>query len=219
MVIGYVGASRSDGSQVLELQHETLLGAGIPAIHYYGAHATGRCDDRPRLEACLKALRKGDTFVTWKLDRLGRVLRHFVNLIHDLPGRGVGMKDIVGQGANLDTTTANGRMAFGIFADLAEFLRELIVERACAGLAWARDRGRHGGRPFKITAAKLRLAQGAMGQKDTKLGNLCRELGVTRRTMYRREDPSGALRPGEENLLGSAARRQSSNARSGPMSS
>jgi DNA invertase Pin-like site-specific DNA recombinase len=219
VVIGYVGASRADDSQVLELQHETLLGAGIPAIHHYGDHATGRCDDRAGLEACLKALRKGDTLVIRKLDSLGRDLRHFVNLFHDLPGRGLGMKDIAGQGANLDTTTADGRLVFGIFADLAEFLRELIVERARAGLVSARDRGRHGRGPFKITAANLRLAQAAMGQNDTKVGGLCRELGVTRRTLCRRLDPSGALRPDEEKLVWPAARRQSSNARPGPMSS
>jgi DNA invertase Pin-like site-specific DNA recombinase len=141
--------------------------------------------DRPGLEACLKALRSGDTLVTWKLDRLGRDLRHLVNLVHDLTGRGVGLKVLAGQGANLDTTTANGRLIFGIFAALAEFERELIIERTRAGLASARARGRNGGRPFKMTAAKLRLAQAAMGQPGTNVGELCAELGVSRQTLYR----------------------------------
>ncbi len=151
MLIGYMRVSKADGSQVLDLQRDALLGAGIPVDQLYEDHASGKRDDRPGLEACLKALRKDDTLVTWKLDRLGRDLRHLVNLVHDLIRRGVGLKVLAGQGANLDTTTANGRLVFGIFAALAEFERELIVERTRAGLASARARGRNGGRPFKMT--------------------------------------------------------------------
>ncbi len=206
MLIGYMRVSKADGSQVLDLQRDALLGAGIPADRLYEDHASGKRDDRPGLEACLKALRKDDTLVTWKLDRLGRDLRHLVNLVHDLTSRGVGLKVLAGQGANLDTTTANGRLVFGIFAALAEFERELIVERTRAGLASARARGRNGGRPFKMTAAKLRLAQAAMGQKETKVGELCAELGVSRQTLYRHVDPKGALRLDGEKLVGSRAR-------------
>jgi len=206
VLIGYMRVSKADGSQVLDLQRDALLSAGIAADHLYEDHASGKRDDRPGLEACLKALRKDDTLVTWKLDRLGRDLRHLVNLVHDLTSRGVGLKVLAGQGANLDTTTANGRLVFGIFAALAEFERELIVERTRAGLASARARGRNGGRPFKMTAAKLRLAQAAMGQKETKVGELCAELGVSRQTLYRHVDPKGALRPDGEKLVGSRAR-------------
>jgi len=92
-------------------------------------------------------------------------------------------------------------LVFGIFAALAEFERELIIERTQAGLASARARGRNGGRPFKMTTAKLRLAQAAMGQKETKVSELCAELGVTRQTLYRHVDPKGALRPDGEKLL------------------
>jgi DNA invertase Pin-like site-specific DNA recombinase len=81
------------------------------------------------LESCLEALRAGGTLVIWKLDRLGRDLRHLVDVVHDLAGRGIGLKVLAGQGANLDATTANGRLIFGIFAALAEFERQLIVER------------------------------------------------------------------------------------------
>jgi DNA invertase Pin-like site-specific DNA recombinase len=169
--------------------------------HLYEDHASGKRDSRPGLEACLKALREGDTLVAWKLDRLGRDLRHLVNLVHDLTGRGVGLKVLTGQGAHLDTTTANGRLVFGIFAALAEFERELIIERTRAGLASARARGRNGGRPFKMTAAKLRLAQAAMGQPGTKVGELCAELGITRQTLYRHVDPNGQIRPDGEKLL------------------
>ena len=194
--------SKADGSQALDLQRDALLGAGVEAGHFYDDHASGKRDNRPGLEACLKALRSGDALVAWKLDRLGRDLRHLVNLVHDLTSRGIGLKVLAGEGANLDTTTANGRLVFGIFAALAEFERELIIERTRAGLASARARGRHGGRPFKMTAAKLRLAQAAMGQRETKVGELCRELGVTRQTLYRHVDPSGVLRPDGERLLG-----------------
>ena len=90
---------------------------------------------------------------------------------------------------------------FGIFAALAEFERELIVERTRAGLASARARGRNGGRPFKMTPAKLRLAQAAMGEPGTKVGELCAELGVTRQTLYRHVDPKGQLRPDGLSLL------------------
>ena len=205
MLIGYMRVSKADGSQVLDLQRDALLGAGISTDRLYQDHASGKRDDRPGLETCLKALREGDTLVAWKLDRLGRDLRHLVNLVHELTGRGVGLRVLAGQGMNLDTTTANGRLMFGFFAALAEFERELIVERTKAGLASARARGRNGGRPFKMTAAKLRLAQSAMGQPETKVGELCAELGVSRQTLYRHVNPKGVLRPDGEKLLGRRA--------------
>ena len=207
MLIGYMRVSKADGSQALDLQRDALLGAGIPTSQLYEDLASGKRDDRPGLEACLKALRPGDTLVVWKLDRLGRDLRHLVNVVHDLTGRDVGLKVLAGQGANMDTTTANGRLIFGIFAALAEFERELVIERTRAGLASARARGRNGGRPFKMTAAKLRLAQAAMGQPGTKVGELCAELGVSRQTLYRHVDPRGTLRTDGEKLLGRANRK------------
>src|SRR4029450_2164205 len=128
----------------------------------------------------LKALRHGDTLVIWKLDRLGRNLKHLVDTAQALTTRGIGLKVLTGQGAAVDTTTASGKLVFGIFAALAEFERELIVERTKAGLLAARARGRRGGRPYKMTAAKLRLAQAAMADPGTNVGELCRELGITR---------------------------------------
>jgi DNA invertase Pin-like site-specific DNA recombinase len=106
-----------------------------------------------------------------------------------------------GQGAAIDTTTAAGKLVFGIFAALAEFERELIVERTRAGLLAARARGRRGGRPYKMTAAKLRLAQAAMADPETGVGELCRELGVTRQTLYRHVGPAGELREDGRKLL------------------
>jgi len=139
--------------------------------------------------------------IVWKLDRLGRSLHHLVNTVHNLTGRGIGLKVLTGQGAAIDTTTAAGKLVFGIFAALAEFERELIAERTRAGLASARARGRKGGRPFKMTAAKARLAMAAMGQTETKVSSLCKELGISRQTLYRHVSPKGELRPDGVKLL------------------
>src|SRR3984957_3552609 len=193
--------SKADGSQVLDLQRDALIAAGVERSHLYEDQASGKKDDRPGLEACLKALREGDTLIVWKLDRLGRNLRHLVNTIHDLMERKIGFRVLTGQGANIDTTTAGGRLVFGIFAALAEFERELIRERTLAGLSSARARGRNGGRPYTMTPAKLRLAQAAMTERDTKVGDLCEELGVTRQTLYRFVDPKGELRADGTKLL------------------
>ncbi len=193
--------SKADGSQVTDLQRDALVEAGVQADQLYEDRASGKRDDRPGLDACLKALREGDTLVVWKLDRLGRNLKHLVEVVQGLNARGVGLKVLTGQGASIDTTTANGRLMFAFFAALAEFERELIVERTNAGLAAARARGRNGGRPFKMTAAKLRLAQAAMGKPETRIADLCAELGVTRQTLYRHVTPKGDLRPDGDRLL------------------
>ena len=124
MQIGYMRVSKADGSQVVDLQRDALLAAGVKAEHLYEDQASGRRDDRPGLAACLKALREGDALLVWKLDRLGRDLRHLVNTVHDLTTRGIGFKVLTGQGAQIDTTTAQGKLVFGIFAALAEFERE-----------------------------------------------------------------------------------------------
>ncbi len=201
MLVGYVRVSKSDGSQTTQLQRDVLLAAGIPSDVIYEDHASGRNDNRPGLAACLKALRDGDTLVVWKLDRLGRDLRHLVNTIEELNNRGVGFRVLTGQGAQIDTTTPTGKLIFGFFAALAEFERELIAERTIAGLAAARARGRLGGRPFKMTPAKLRLAMAAMGQPETKINELCKELAITRQTLYRHLDPKGTLRADGQKLL------------------
>jgi DNA invertase Pin-like site-specific DNA recombinase len=202
MLIGYARLSKTDGSQVLDLQRDALLKAGVAATRIYQDEASGKRDDRPGLVACLKALRKGDVLVVWKLDRLGRDLRHLVNTAQDLADHGIGLKVLAGQGAEIDTTTAGGKLIFGIFAALAEFERELIRERTRAGLAAARARGRKGGRRFDLTKAQVRLAQAAMQNRDTKVSELCEELGVTRSTLYRYVGPSGELRDHGARVLG-----------------
>lgn len=119
-------------------------------------------------------------------------ISHLVNLVHDPAKWKAGLKVLAGEGASIDTTTANGRLMFGFFAALAEFEREFIVERTKAGLASARARGRNGGRRFKMTASKLRLAQAAMGRPETNVAE----------TLYRHVDPKGKLRPDGIKALG-----------------
>ncbi|WP_456237603.1 recombinase family protein [Dietzia cinnamea] len=193
--------SKADGSQSTDLQRDALLSAGVETDALYEDKASGKKEDRPELASCLKALRSGDTLIVWKLDRLGRDLRHLVNIVHDLTERGVGLKVLTGQGAAIDTTTASGKLVFGIFAALAEFERELISERTKAGLESARARGRKGGRPYKMTPAKVRLAMASMGQPETNVAALCEELGITRQTLYRYVSPTGELRPDGRKLL------------------
>ena len=134
MLIGYARVSKADGSQSLDLQRDALQAAGVDAVHVYHDFASGVRDDRPGLDSCVRALRTGDVLVVWKLDRLGRNLAHLVNTVQNLSTRGVGLRVLTGQGAQIDTTTAAGRLVFGIFAALAEFERELIRERTLAGL-------------------------------------------------------------------------------------
>lgn len=201
MLVGYMRVSKADGSQVLDLQKDALLEFGVKESDLYEDYASGKLDERPGLMACLKALRAGDTFIVWKLDRLGRDLRHLINIVHDLQNREIGFKVLTGQGASVDTLTSNGRLVFGIFAALAEYERELISERTKAGLNAARVRGRKGGRKNKMTASKVRLAQAAMGKPETSVANLCEELGITRQTLYRHVAPDGNLRQDGENVL------------------
>jgi DNA invertase Pin-like site-specific DNA recombinase len=201
MLIGYIRVSKADGSQVLDLQRDALIAAGVATEHLYEDFASGTKDEREGLNACLKALRPNDMLVVWKLDRLGRNLKHLVNMVDHLNRHNVGLKVLTGQGAQIDTTTSQGKLVFGIFAALAEFERDLIVERTHAGLASARARGRKGGARYKMTPAKLRLAIASMGTTQTHVGNLCRELGITRQTLYRYVSPSGDIREDGKKLL------------------
>jgi DNA invertase Pin-like site-specific DNA recombinase len=115
MLVGYMRVSKLDGSQVTDLQRDALLAAGVDPSHNYEDSTSGKRDDRPGLISGLKALREGDTLVVWKLDRLGRDLRHLVNTVHDLTARGIGFKVLSGHDANIDTTSPSGKLVFGIF--------------------------------------------------------------------------------------------------------
>ena len=204
MLIGYARVSKADGSQLLDLQHDALVAAGVDEGRIYEDRASGRKDHRPGLDACLKALQPGNTFVVWKLDRLGRDLKHLVATVDGLRERGIGLRVLAGAGAEIDTTTANGRLVFGIFASLAEFERELIAERTRAGLAAARARGRAGGRPRKMDQAMLRMAMTAMADRSTNAADLARRLGITTTTLYMYVNGDGTVKePGQRLLDGS----------------
>lgn len=205
-LIGYVRVSKADGTQNLDMQRDALVASGVEPAMIYEDRASGKRDDRPGLEMCLKALRMGDCLVVWKLDRLGRDLKHLVNVVDNLGHRGIGFKVLTGHG-QFDTATAQGKLMFGIFASLAEFERELIRERTIAGLTSARSRGRVGGRKTIMTPAKVRLAQAAMGQPETSVAALCAELSISRQTLYRHVGPDGALRPDGLKVMAADRRR------------
>jgi DNA invertase Pin-like site-specific DNA recombinase len=199
MKVGYMRVSKTNGAQTLDLQRDALIEAGVTPDAIYEDKASGKRDDRPGLAACLKALREGDILVVWRLDRLGRNLTHLLETINDLGARRIGFKCLTG--VDIDTTTPTGRFVLTIFAGLSQFERELTRERVMAGLASARVRGRMGGRPYTMTPAKLRLAQAAMAKRDTRVGDLCKELGITRQTLYRFVGPKGELREDGGKLL------------------
>jgi DNA invertase Pin-like site-specific DNA recombinase len=205
MLIGYIRVSKSDGSQVLDLQRDALRAAGVAPDRVYQDLASGRKDDRPGLAACLKALQPGSALVVWKLDRLGRDLKHLVNTVDELSQRNIGLKVLAGAGAQIDTTTANGKLVFGIFAALAEFETELIRERTRAGLAAARARGRLGGRPRKMTPEVLKMAMAAMSDPKTRASEVARRLGITTTTLYAYVNGDGSVKEIGQRLLDKAA--------------
>lgn len=192
MIIGYMRVSLGDGTQVLDLQRDAILKAGVEPGRIYQDFASGKKMDRPGLLECLKALREGDTLVVWSLDRLGRSLGHLISTIDGLTKKGISFKVL--NGVPINTETAQGRLMLGMFATLAEFERELIRERTMAGLAAARARGRKGGRPAKMTLAKLRVLQANMGKPGTMVAKLAWELEISMSSLYQYVSPSGELR-------------------------
>jgi DNA invertase Pin-like site-specific DNA recombinase len=181
MQIGY--ARISTGEQTLDLQEDALRKAGCDRL--LTDTASGAKAERPGLAKAMEQLRAGDTLVVWRLDRLGRSLRHLIDTLTDLDKRGVGFKSLT---ENIDTTTPGGKLIFHIFGALAEFERDLIRERTNAGLAAARARGRTGGRPkAKAFAdpAKVRMAQTLFADKQRSIPDICKTLGVSRSTLYR----------------------------------
>ncbi|MCT7466841.1 recombinase family protein [Aliarcobacter cryaerophilus] len=201
MLIGYARVSKSDGHQVLDLQIDALTNSGVKEENIYSDKISGSKDERPGLENCLKALREEDILVVYKLDRLGRNLKHLIQTVEDLTKRKIGFKVLSGQGVNIDTTTPAGKMIFSIFGALAEFERELIRERTIAGIQAARARGRMGGRKFNLTKAQVRLAEASMKNRDTSVTELCKELKITRATLYKYISPTGELRDYAKRVL------------------
>lgn len=153
--------------------------------------ASGSLESRPELTKLLDQLRPGDTLVVWRLDRLGRSIRHLIDQLAGLQEKGIGFRSLQ---ENIDTTSSGGRLVFHVFAALAEFERDLIRERTNAGLLAARARGRSGGRPALLTQDKLRTARRLYEQQDMTVEQIGKVLGVSRTTIYRslRREPATA---------------------------
>ena len=179
MDIGY--ARVSTGEQTLDLQLDALKAAGCGKV--YTETASGAKAERPVLDEVLGYLRNGDTLVVWRLDRLGRSLKHLIETVAALRERGIGFKSLTEQ---IDTTTSGGKLIFHVFGALAEFERDLIRERTHAGLAAARARGRHGGRPKKLaTVQQVAAARALYEDGQTDFDTICATLGISRATLYR----------------------------------
>ena len=184
MVIGYARVSTVE--QNLDLQLDSLKGAGCERV--FQDHISGGAVERPGLAEALKVVRAGDTLVVWRLDRLGRSLKHLIETVGALEADGVGFRSIT---ESIDTTTSGGKLVFHLFGALAEFERELIRERTKAGLAAARARGKVGGRPRKLDAKKVALAQKLLADPSQSVAETARFLGVGRATLYRYLNASG----------------------------
>ncbi|MFY0613093.1 MAG: recombinase family protein [Hyphomicrobiaceae bacterium] len=163
-LIGYCRVSTAD--QELRLQLDALKRDGVEDDHIFKEKASGADKDRPELARMINFVRKGDVVLVWKLDRLARSLSHLVQIVETLKEKGAGLKVLSG---SIDTTTAEGRLFFGIFASLAEFERELIQERVNAGIKAAQDAGVHCGRPAigddRIAGIKAGLERGESWSK------------------------------------------------------
>jgi len=178
MRIGYARVSTHD--QTLHLQKDALEKAGCEKI--FTDQVSGTKAERKGLTEALSHLREGDTLVVWRLDRLGRSLRHLIDTITALQERGVGFKSLT---ENIDTTTSGGKLVFHIFGALAEFEREIIRERTQAGLASARSRGKVGGRPKALTPKEIQMLNNMAADKSLTVADICKTLGIGRTTFYR----------------------------------
>ena len=181
MLIGYARVSTQE--QTLNLQKDALKQAGCTKI--FTDTASGAKAERKGLEEALSYVRKSDTLVVWRLDRLGRSLPHLIATMTNLEERGIGFKSLT---ENIDTTTSGGKLIFHIFGALAEFERNLIRERTLAGLVAARARARKGGRPRALTPEQQRIAQALYDDPKNPIADICRTLKITRYTLYRNID-------------------------------
>ncbi|MDD5267570.1 MAG: recombinase family protein [Methylococcales bacterium] len=180
MKLGYARVSTKD--QHLELQIDALTKAGCEKI--YQDIASGARTERPALNEMINHLRPGDVLVIWKLDRLGRSLNHLIGLVNDLMKKNIGLQSLHDP---IDTTTAQGRLSFNLFASLAEFERDLIRERTQAGLSAARARGRNGGRPKGIpqkAEATACAAETLYKEGRLSVNEISEKLGIAKSTLY-----------------------------------
>jgi len=181
-LVGY--ARVSTGGQDLNLQLDAFQKLGVAKDLIFTDKASGAIRERPGLDACLRVLQYGDVLLVWRLDRLGRSVRHLVTLIEQLQEMGVGFRSVC-DGA-IDTTTPSGELIFHVFSALAQFERRLIQERTKAGIAAARARGRKGGRPpMQPNEPKVVLAKKLYQDKSINLDDICATLKMSKSTLYR----------------------------------
>ena len=181
MLIGYARVSTED--QHLHMQEDALKSAGCKEI--YTDIASGTKSQRPGLEKAISYLREGDTLVVWKLDRLGRSLKHLVDLVQVLIQTNIGLCSL---NDPIDTTTSQGRLIFNIFASLAEFERDIIRERTQAGLNAARARGRLGGRPRGLpqkSEATACAAETLYREGKLSVMQIAKKLSISKSTLYK----------------------------------
>ena len=171
----------SSGEQNLDLQRDALRATGCSMIHE-DEGVSGAARRRPGLDQALATMKAGDALVTWRLDRLGRSLPHLIELVAALQAKGC---EFVSLSEAIDSTSAGGKLIFHIMGALAEFERALIVERTRAGMASARARGRHLGRPTKLTGAQLRKAEEEIGADREIVSSMAILFGVNRSTLWR----------------------------------
>ena len=162
------------------MQKDALKKIGCSKI--FTDTASGTKEERKGLEDALNYVREGDTLVVWRLDRLGRSLKHLIETITELNNRNIGFKSLT---ENIDTTTSGGKLVFHIFGALAEFERDIIRERTQAGLTAARARGRKGGRPKALAPKKAKMLQGLYRNKENSIDEICKTLNISRTTLYR----------------------------------
>lgn len=175
--VGYGRVSTAD--QNAALQEDALKKAGCEKI-FIETISSGK-KERPQLAAVLEYVRKGDTLVVWRLDRLARSLRQLIQTVEDLDARGIGLKSIT---EAIDTSTPGGRLVFHIFGSIAEFERAIIRERTKAGVAAAKSRGRAGGRPPKLTGERVEHARNLLAAGSS-VSAVARSMGVSRATVHR----------------------------------
>ena len=178
MKIGYARISTLDQNH--DLQLDALTQAGCERI--FSDKVSGAKVDRPGLREALDFLRKGDCLVVWRLDRLGRSLKHLINVAEGLEKRGIGLASLQ---EGLDTSTSGGKLVFHIFGALAEFERNLIRERTMAGLSSARARGRLGGRNNKLDNGKIVTLKKLYDSREHTIDEICRLMGISKPTFYR----------------------------------
>ena len=177
MLIGYARVSTHD--QNLALQKDALKKAGCERV--FVDKASGVTTERPQLLRAMDTLRKGDTLVVWRLDRLGRSLKNLIEMMNELEGKKIGFQSI--QEA-INTKSPGGRLVFHMFGALAEFERQLIQGRTHAGLAAARARGRFGGRRKKLDAKQRRVAKQLYDARKQSVTEICSTLKISRATFY-----------------------------------